>query len=216
MRFYSCYNGISNEDSNKGRICIGDMTFYPSEYSMPVSTYEAPFEPEKWDKYMPGYGPEYSQLVNATNCYEYALNAKLNPASGNPEPIDPGFSENEFLGNGTEPIDIDLLLNYLKADSANYGFEFREIGKNERADQECYKVALYVDDEAPSYDYHWYRQNPDGSWSSKFKRSFPSKLDFADKLIMDPDKCSREKIGSFNNYRKFIGFFQLKPLNIEA
>lgn len=216
MRFYSQFSGTTNEDSNKGRICIGDMTFYPSEYSMPVSTYEAAFEPEKWDKYMPGYGPEYSQLVNATNCYEYALNTKLNPANGKPEPIDPGFSENGYLGNGTKPIDIDLLLNYLKADSANYGFEFKEIGKNERADQHCYKVALYVDDEAPRYDYHWYRQNPDGSWSSKFKRSFPSKLDFADKLIMDPDKCSREKNGSFNNYQKFIGFFQLKPLNIEA
>lgn len=216
MRFYSCYNEVSNDDSNKGRICIGDMTFYPSEYSMPVSTYEAPFEPEKWDKYMPDNGPEYSQLVNATNCYEYALNAKLNPASRKPEPIDPGFSENEDLGNVTKPIDIGKLLSYIKADSANYGFEFKEIGKNDRAAQDCYKVALYVDDEAPTYDYHWYRQNPDGSWSSKFMRLPPSKLDFADKLIMDPGKCSREKSASFINYRKLVGFFQIKPLNIEA
>lgn len=37
---------MSAGDSNRGRICIGNMDFYESEYNMPLSGSELDYEPE--------------------------------------------------------------------------------------------------------------------------------------------------------------------------
>ena len=214
MRFYSCYNEVSNDDSNKGRICIGDMTFYPSEYSMPVSTYEVPFEPEKWDKYLPGDQPVHNELLETTNCYEYALDTQLNPANGLAEPIDPGMSGGHELKFADFVSNPQIIYDFVSIDALNFGFHFEKISKNERCADNCYKIALYID--TNDKDYHWYRQNPDGSWSHKIPGTPPSKIDWSKSVIMDPDDCDRTTPNLIHSYNMFVGFYEITPLDIKV
>lgn len=41
-------------------------------------------------------------------------------------------------------------------------------------------------DDAHGYDYHWYRQNSDGSWSHKTGTGAVTNQDYSKKIIMDP------------------------------
>jgi hypothetical protein len=63
-------------------------------------------------------------------------------------------------------------------------------------------VALVVD---PNRDYHWYRQNPDGSWSHKRGHTAVTNVDASGRLIWDPEAANRN-YGSYN-YSAFGGYF---------
>jgi len=49
-------------------------------------------------------------------------------------------------------------------DSVNYNFTFQSVDENQKCENGSFKVALVID---PGIDYHWYRQNSDGTWSHK-------------------------------------------------
>ena len=70
-----------------------------------------------------------------------------------------------------------------------------------------YKVALVVHEEK---DYHWYRQNPDGTWSHKRGQGKVTNLDASYNLIYDPETCDRND-GRYD-YSIFCGYFQVSPL----
>ena len=62
-------------------------------------------------------------------------------------------------------------------------------------------------------DYHWYRQNPDGTWSHKPGKSEVTNLDASGELIFDPEICDRNyETSSGINYNEFIGYFAVTPL----
>lgn len=61
-------------------------------------------------------------------------------------------------------------------------------------------------------DYHWYRQNSNGTWSHKTGDQKVTNLDASDGLIYDPetaDRDYRDKGGG--NYYDYIGFFEMCP-----
>jgi len=65
------------------------------------------------------------------------------------------------------------------------------------------KVAAVVDKKT---DYHWYRQNPDGTWSHKDGSNPVKNFDAKHRKIFNPKQASRD-YGSELNYEDFCGFY---------
>ena len=94
-------------------------------------------------------------------------------------------------------------------DGQNYNFSFKPIGKYDACDIGYYKVALVI---APNRDYHWYRQNYDGTWSHKPGGTAVTDLDRKGNLIYDPESCDRTT--GFPSYSEFVGFYQVNVSNM--
>lgn len=196
MRFYSEYWGIGSVQLNRGRICIGEMKLDLSEYSLPLSGAEPGYEPKRWND---------ESIKSQYNCYAYALDTQELGW------IEIGFTEGKSHDNVEGYHSREILTELLFTDMENLGIEIEAIGKNERCDAGFYKIALVVD---PSKDFHFYRQNSDGTWSHKRGQLEVDLLDASDAVIYDPETCDRDyrdiKYQVYDGYyRNFIGFFQI-------
>ena len=61
-------------------------------------------------------------------------------------------------------------------------------------------------------DYHWYRQNSDGTWSHKPGGTEITNLDGSNNLIYDPSNCNRQNPDDSSlNYSIFIGYYAVSP-----
>ena len=166
---------------------------------LPMSGYEIEYDPGIWNN--------HSDIKSGTNCYAYALNNQYLPNTNVPWWMNPGITEEGFnceAGN----ISADLVLEGVGYDSENLGFTFMSIGKYDVCPTGTYKVALVVDE---GYDYHWYRQNADGTWSHKPGNTDVINFDASGNLIYDPETANRNY--SYRNYDIFVGFFAVSPLN---
>lgn len=213
IRFHSVYNGAASSDRNRGRICIGSMAFYESDYNLPLSGGELDYDPNSWNStvvseflWVRHYLREY------TNCYSYAVNAQVNPTSGSLEFMQPGQTSGVNI-KPSDVLDTDYLISLISDDANTLGFLFESVEACDVCPNGTYKVALVVDNELPGYDYHWYRQNADGSWSHKPGSTSVVKNDASGEIILDPRYCDRD-CGDGLNYNLFVGFFAVKPLNI--
>lgn len=138
-------------------------------------------------------------MQNSTNCYAYILNRwfgfplfhKLQPGelSGNP------------LSSASD-IDVTRIIELTRQDAQFEGFFFEDVLPDEPCVAGSYKVALVVD---PGVDYHWYRQNPDGTWSGKSGHTETTDLDASGNVIYDPRTADRNY--GFPNYTEFGGFY---------
>lgn len=202
IRFYSKSYAENTNDSNKGRICIGDMVFHESEYLMPLSGYELDYSPSDW-----------VSCQNYTNCYAYALNVKTNPYPyNNPWALQPGTSDSFDNLNNKSYLTKSFLVNMVKRDAGYYGFSFGPIGKHDRCMVGFYKVALAIH---PGKDYHWYRQNSDGTWSHKPGKDYVRNYDYSNSIIYDPENCNRKSSENLN-YTEFCGFYQVDVSTIDV
>lgn len=196
IRFYAKTNTTPTNDNNKGRICIGDLAFYDVENYMPLSGSELPFIPELWNDF------DAMQL----NCYNYAINSKLQ--------LDFPVSMDNMSEESLENCLFDM--------ASNYSYSIMSIKKYEQCPEGYYKIALVFDDNGIGSDYHFYRQNADGTWSHKLGRDgVPTILDSDGHIIYDPETCSRDynKIPTSGptlsrNYDVFIGFYAVNTSNI--
>lgn len=197
VRFYAETFSANTNDSNRGRICIGNMAFYLSNYNLPLSGGELEYNPDIWS----GVSEENN------NCYAYALNNQVKPWTTT---IWYKQQPGEYSGNTCYIYDRDHLVNAVIADFARYNhihntnLLFNEIGKNEKCPRGTYKVALV----AYSGDYHWYRQDADGYWSHKPGTTPVRRYDdnpSTNNLILDPQLAYR------GNYTTFIGYFVVSP-----
>lgn len=206
VRFYSSSYTNNTNDNNRGRICIGNMAFYESEYSLPVSGFEAEYNPTSWNKTF--VWSKLRFLKKKTNCYSYALNAQKNPNLNDYEFMQPGQSIKNHSLSSSELSSAEILKNLISMDAQNLDFGFRSVEETSRCSEGCYKVALVM---CLKTDYHWYRQNRDGSWSHKPGKTNVINYDTFGKLIMDPRRCGRNY--SYCNYDMFLGYYEIKPLN---
>lgn len=183
--------------------------FHPGAQSyLPTSGYEVAYEPERWND---GGAIQYT-----TNCYAYSVNLQRHPISGAPFPLpignyclQPGelSGQNIDYGIALDPSDEGRTIIGMCKDDADaiYG-TFEPIGRFEAAPEGTYKVALVI---APGMDYHWYRQNPDGTWSHK-PGQYPVRNtdDFNwypyGETIIDPLLADR------GYYTEFIGYFAVE------
>lgn len=171
---------------------------------LPVSGAEIAYNPDLWN---------YTWLGGETNCYAYALNCQSIPSDANHMFLqigqsvlgDYGLDSSFYTPDGSE------ILYYVQQDAANWGFAFKEVSRNEMCASGRYKVALVVD---PYHDFHWYRQNADGTWSHKPGGTNVRNTDNSSEIIYDPATANRDN-GYGLNYEYVIGFYEVTPLNID-
>lgn len=196
IRFYSSTFEPNYNDRNRGRICIGDMAVYENTDTIPLSGSELDYDPNSWN----------DSNVSDYNCYAYSLNTKSHGF------MQPGGSEGHYYGNTANYYTQSVLEEMVELDSINYNFVFTPIDKEDICNPGTYKVALAI---APNQDYHWYRQNSDGSWSHKPGSSLVTRCDFQGDNILDPEYCDRRYWYGFTlmNYSQFVGFYAVSPLS---
>lgn len=213
VRFYAKSFSTNTNDNNRGRICIGNMAFYQSEYNLPLSGSELDYEPDSWNKTIISQDKNSTTyLKNKTNCYLYAINAQKNPIKNSLEVMNPGAVGGYALDNRNFVGELEIL-SYIKEDAKELGFVFESIDEDKACPEGCYKVAFVIDNQGQFYDYHFYRQNSDGTWSHKPGNTDVTKYDSSGKIIMDPRKANRYAAYDIN-YNLFVGFYIVKPLNI--
>ena len=183
---------------------------------LPISGSEIPYNPGIWN--------DNDEVLLGANCYSYALNTQVIPSTNDTYGIDPGIESGYFdslLENGTyadmEESDYkqaDVIEDCVYGDAEIWNFVFERIDKYTACPQGSYKVALVVD---PGVDYHWYRQNPDGTWSHKPGETEVIDVDEANDVIYDPEYASRAYTDVDYDYdvdySLFVGFFRITPLN---
>jgi hypothetical protein len=161
-----------------------------------------PYEPRKWN--------DGGTIQKITNCYAYALNLQHNPITGRAFPmhgqdgfaLQPGdlanVSADPFLLTMNGAYVIGLATMDAKANSGT----FENSGKNDQVAKGNWKVALVL---APGRDYHWYRQNDDGTWSHKREEDPVTNRDNSGQIITDPERANR------GIYTQFVGYFEVGP-----
>lgn len=185
------------------------------QYRLPTSGSEIPYEPWLWnDKEFLGDDGVQSN----TNCYSYALNSQIQ-AGDNYIASNNGMQPGEYDcddGINSWGHTIDELLNAVYDDAEDMGFVFAPIGKYEECPAGTYKVVfvfeLFDSAEYEYEGYHWYRQNPDGTWSHKPGRDPVSNRDASNNLIYDPETADRDE--AYANYDWFEGYFCISPVNL--
>ena len=189
---------------------------------IPVSGYELEYNTAIWND---------NGMYQYTNCYAYILNNQYDPThngygynctDGKPKQ-QPGDFYNANTSNTNDRVDIDSLLydaeniiDAVEKDFQKYNeifgtnLIFREIGRDEKCPAGTYKVALCLMPYSEQYyaDYHWYRQNADGTWSHKQGLTSVKKTDGDNMIITDPEKAG-ESVG----YTEFVGYFAVSPWN---
>lgn len=208
---------------------------------LPCSGYEEDYEPNTWNT--PSYqrlSNCYNYALNKRNPFAVA---PLDPGSSAEINIRPLVLTNP-LGSQNLPeytftyISESDIIAAVATDATILGFTFNtDIGKNDVCPTGTYKVALVLDiyDDPnvenkveeitlngenvirinPDTDYHWYRQNPDGTWSHKPGETEVTNLDASGELIYDPQVCDRDYTydsSSKYNYEVFVGYFAVSPL----
>lgn len=162
------------------------------------------FEPKEWKKFT---------VENSTNCYIYALNLPKNPYTNNYyqdwKYIQPGR-----LGGNIQrekelkaPYDKKEIFEMVKKDLAAIGMEIVESTYDEVREGNWWKVALAFDNNCGFFDvgdYHWYRQNTDGTWSHKPGSCKVRNTDASNMIIENPETCDRGR------YKIFAGFFMIR------
>ena len=217
VRFYSKYSGVSSGESNKGRICIGNMAFYESDYNLPLSGSELDYMPDTWNNTVVNQFLRVDYyLYQYTNCYSYAVNAQVNPTTNSLKPMQPGQANGKTISMD-DLLNTNKVVSAIESDANILGFGFDQIDANEPCPDGTYKVAFVIDNQYSigdgyQYDYHWYRQNSDGTWSHKPGTTPVKNIDSDGKLIMDPRTCDRDS-GNGLNYNLFVGFYAVRPLN---
>ena len=88
--------------------------------------------------------------------------------------MNPGKADGNLITK--DKITKDGILAYIEQDAEHYGFYFEDCTTTTYYPEGAYVVALVVD---PGNDYHWYRRNPNGTWSHKISTSEVIQVDGA-------------------------------------
>ena len=164
---------------------------FPQDAPLPVSGFELDYEPELWN--------DAGIVQNSTKCYAYALDRRAGFPEGHK--LQPGELSGTPLATLAD-VDVERIKELVLADAEAAGFTFEEVTAEAACPSGTYKVALVVD---PGVDYHWYRQNPDGSWSHKPGHSEVTDVDAAGNTVLDPATADRDY--GLINYSEFGGYF---------
>ena len=196
IRFYSSTFFPMESSSNRGRVCIGNMTLWSPKDSnfLPLSGYEKDFDEYLWS----------DPVESTSNCYGYALDNQIHPENG-----DLYFCQipGEYAGSIVQSLSKIDLVNAIKADFLKYNNEyglnliFEEVGKYDICPYGTYKIALVTS----PIDFHFYRQELDGYWSHKPGLTHITRYDEDNNLIYDPETANR------GDYVNFYGYFAVSP-----
>lgn len=146
-------------------------------------------------------------LQCTNNCYSYAANNLTSSSKRNMCKPQPGASQ----GNAVTNISCDEI----KKRAIDEGF--KEWDRDRACEYGYSKVALVVDIDGTQYeqDYHWYRQDKGGFWSSKPGWDVPTNLDSSDNKIYDPFIADRDLKDGVINYEDFCNYFCVPVVGID-
>jgi len=166
-----------------------------------------------------GFEPKYiANILNkmyayleTNNCFSYALRGNnilkdlvsqcKSKTDCNVNFEQPGAASGERNAMRKESLrTCDVVKKLTKSD---LGPDFMKSSFYEKCPRGMSKVALVVD---KGTDYHWYRQNPDGTWSHKDGSNPVKNFDANKRKIFNPKQISRD-YGDDLNYEDFCGFF---------
>lgn len=128
------------------------------------------------------------QFIEANNCYAYASNQfrfyrhmKAQPG-GNRKFVKDGEHQNTYI-NCTSLVD-----NIVK-DAGGGAYALKD--ETKPCKKGTYKIMLFVALDPDHQDFHFFRQDKDGTWSHKQGWGYgPSKLDASGKIIFNPRKSN--------------------------
>lgn len=224
FRIYAKTNGPNFNENNRGRICIGNIYVYENSSYLNHGDYidfdtsgsEPNYNPSIWNN-------DYD-IRETNNCYSYALDLQVESH------INPGqvgctyYSRvHDEWNNLSEYLTEYNIVDMVEKDSQpgalfDYGFNFGQIDKDDQILPGAYRIALVFDLCSDHRDYHWYRQNPDGSWSHKPGNGKVRDFDFDGNPIMDPQFCNRMSSAFISeekncvycfNYSSFVNFYSI-------
>jgi hypothetical protein len=160
----------------------------------PCSGFEQLFTPEIWNK---------EPILSSTNCYAYALN--LMNGFDSVLRLEPGL----ICGNIYDTKSPEVILNLMKEDLHCMGRKIVPVKFNEKCPDGMYKIAVcFAPDRIERYkDYHFYRQNPDSTWSHKTGINKVSILDSDGKIIYNPEKSKRNF--GIRELTQFLGYYAI-------
>jgi RHS repeat-associated protein len=132
------------------------------------------------------------------NCYAYAMNdLVIWPfRTSKPQPGD-------ISGNLYDSVTVDSVRSAATSDGLIY--LGNDPASTLAAPPNSYIVALVVDPLYP--DYHWYRHNPDGTWSHKPGGTPATNVDASGNPITDPRTANRDAGPGAPNYTNWGGYF---------
>ena len=228
VRFYARTKTANTNTSNSGRVCIGNMSIYENPnykghgeiQDMPTSGYEMPYEAEYWNRIRP----------NLYNCYCYALNKYTSEATDPGELAYSSGYDNGYPSKISSPecyyteetikeMVHDDSLYFKLADKEETGFHCDDVDDFDVCSAGSYKIGFTFD--LNHYDYHWYRQNPDGFWSHKPSVGLVRDFDFDGNPICNPSYCNRkshddvshEKQGRYgHDYTSKVFYLEVSPI----
>ena len=159
--------------------------------TMVVGGYELAYNPSYWN----------GSRINKANCYYYVMNVVSSSTDKGKQ--QPGFKANSVFTSLT----ASNIIAAVKKDIPYFSnvVSIRSSSAGEKPGVKEYKVVLVI---APGKDYHWYRQNPDGSWSHKRGHTEVTRVDASGNTIYNPQGCNRN-YGSIN-YSTFAGYYIVK------
>ena len=225
FRIYAKTNDVNLNSNNRGRICIGKMAIYENssyqaQYDLPTNGSELEYDEMNWN------GGRYWRL----NCYNYALNNSIYDYM---QPGERGCyfnnleTYNNFIDDDTgDYIDCfysktalemlvgldSLYMQYEYGNQTIFGFDWGTISEYETCPQGTYKVALVLDVGNGHNDFHWYRQNKDGTWSHKPAQFDVENWDYNGNPIYNPKYCDRRDANTGHNYSTFVGFYYVSSV----
>ncbi len=164
----------------------------------PKNTDRPAYKPADWN--------DGGAVQDSTNCYAYAMDSRLGHAPGNKpqpgekssvsfsDPVDCASVSNAVVQDG-KPDDI------VQAPRCPYNQQEKQPPPDKPG---YYLVALVTTSKPTGYDakdgvfyvndYHWYRQDDDGSWSHKPGHDVVRNVDAAGKAIPNPEAAARRSI----------------------
>ena len=142
-----------------------------------------------------GYEPRFTKLwgsrkqfIEANNCYAYAANQFR---FWRPHKAQPGENRQKVHNSPKYiPLKCDEITNAVLRDAGNGAYKCND--PNKACGKGLTKIMMVISPEPGSQDFHFYRQDRDGTWSHKQGWGYgPTKLDASGKVIVDPRYCNR-------------------------
>lgn len=199
LRIYAKSGASSQYNLDQGRICLGSLAVWETATPiLPMSGYELRYEPEEWN----------NSAAHLFNCYAYALDTKVYGGHrlGWFNPGDSNLALEDYHRNVLcDYISQSAMEELVAEDAYNCGFSFvHPIGAYDVCPAGTYKVALVLS----TSDYHWYRQNSDGTWSHKLAMDPVRNTDYSDEIIYDPRYADIDEGFGY----EFVAFYAVSNL----
>jgi len=117
----------------------------------------------------PNYGSDYelfTKLRDSTNCYAYALQLPV-PLDRETPNYDPGFLCGIRIYQDHYQEYQKNIIKGLLGDCEILGINIKQIGKNTKLSNNAYRIALGYVWNNYHWQFHFLRENIDGTWSEK-------------------------------------------------